>query len=30
MDDLLSDLQILARSGGKFSIAAHCFCDIDD
>jgi protease-4 len=30
LDNLLSDLRVLARSNGKFSIAAHCFCDVDN
>jgi protease-4 len=28
LEDLLSDLNILARSAGEFSVAAHCLCRV--
>jgi len=29
LEDLLKDLDILARSAGKFSVAAHCLCRVE-
>jgi protease-4 len=29
LEDLLGDLNILARSAGKFSVAAHCLCRVE-
>jgi hypothetical protein len=29
LEDLLGDLKIIARSAGKFSVAAHCLCRVE-
>jgi len=28
-EDLLSDLNLLARNAGEFSVAAHCLCRVE-
>ena len=29
LEDLLSDLNLLARNAGEFSVAAHCLCRVE-
>jgi hypothetical protein len=29
LENILRDLQVLARSSGGLSIAAHCLCDVE-